>query len=101
MSLEEVTSLSMTGPRPPPLFLADSVGLDFLNSIANPGGIAVEWLTCGEDLLAWLEQADLVPPDIAASLRTGAVPGELDAVAAQARALRTWFRGFVDAHKGR
>ena len=32
------------------------------------------------------EQAGLVPPDVAASLREAAVPGELDAVAAQARA---------------
>jgi predicted RNA-binding Zn ribbon-like protein len=91
----------MTGQRPPPLFLADSIGLDFLNSIAHPDGVAVEWLRCGEDLLAWLEQAGLVPADIAASLRADAIPGELDAVAAQARALRTWFRGFVDTHKGR
>ena len=28
------------------------------------------------------------------------MPGELDAVAAQARALREWFRGFVKAHGG-
>ena len=87
--------------RPSAIFLANSPGLDFLNSIAHPGGVAVEWLACGEDLLAWLEQAGLVPPDVAASLRKAAVPGELDAVAAQARALRTWFRGFVEAHKGR
>jgi predicted RNA-binding Zn ribbon-like protein len=91
----------MTGARPPAIFLADSPGLDFLNSIVHPGGVAVEWLTCGEDLLAWLEQAKFVPADVAASLRAEAVPGELDAVAAQARALRTWFRGFVDAYKGR
>jgi predicted RNA-binding Zn ribbon-like protein len=91
----------MTGARTPAIFLAESPGLDFLNSIAHPGGVEVEWLTCGEDLLAWLEQAGLVPADVAASLRANAVPGELDAVTAQARALRTWFRGFVDAHKGR
>jgi predicted RNA-binding Zn ribbon-like protein len=91
----------MTEARPSAIFVADSPGLDFLNSIAHPGGVAVEWLTSGEDLLAWLEQAGLVPADVAASLREDAVPGELDALAAQARALRTWFRGFVDAHKGR
>jgi predicted RNA-binding Zn ribbon-like protein len=91
----------MNEARPPPIFLADSAGLDFLNSIAHPGGVAVEWLTSGEDLLAWLEQADLVPADVAAALRKDAVPGELDAVAAQARALRAWFRGFVEAHEGR
>jgi predicted RNA-binding Zn ribbon-like protein len=32
--------------------------------------------------------------------RTG-VPWDLDAVAAQARALREWFRGFVAKHKGK
>ena len=91
----------MNGARPPAIFLADSPGLDFLNSIAHPGGVELEWLSCGEDLLAWLEQAGLVPADVAASLRAAAVPGELDAVAGQARALRTWFRGFVDTHEGR
>ena len=29
------------------------------------------------------------------------MPGELDAVAAQARSLREWFRGFVQKHKGK
>jgi predicted RNA-binding Zn ribbon-like protein len=29
------------------------------------------------------------------------MPGELDSVAAQARSLREWFRGFVRQHKGR
>ncbi len=91
----------MTGQRPPPIFLADSPGLDFLNSIAHPGGTTVEWLINGEDLLAWLEQAALVAAETVAALRAAAVPGELDAVAAQARALRTWFRSFVDAHKGK
>jgi predicted RNA-binding Zn ribbon-like protein len=91
----------MTAERPPAIFIADSVGLDFLNSIAHPGGKAVDWLAHGEDLLAWLDRAGLIPPQIAAGFARGAVPGELDAVAAQARALREWFRGFVVAHKGR
>jgi predicted RNA-binding Zn ribbon-like protein len=89
----------MPGARPPTIFVADSVGLDFLNSTARGG--EVEWLACGEDLLAWLEQAGLVPTEVVAELEAGAVPGELDAVAARARGLREWFRGFVVAHKGR
>ncbi len=56
----------MAGQRLPPIFLADSPGLDFLNSIVRPGGTTVEWLTNGEDLLAWLEQAGLVPAETAA-----------------------------------
>ena len=34
-------------------------------------------------------------------MRKTAVPGEFDTVAAQARKLREWFRGFVKAHQGR
>jgi predicted RNA-binding Zn ribbon-like protein len=87
--------------RPPPIFVADARGLDFLNSIAVPLDTQVEWLTSGDDLLAWLEQAGLIPSEVPALLRKHAVPGELDAVAARARALREWFRGFVYRHKGR
>jgi predicted RNA-binding Zn ribbon-like protein len=83
------------------MFIADAVGLDFLNSVATPVDVEVEWLANGEDLLAWLERADLIPNDAAASMRANTFPGELDAVSAQARALREWFRGFVLAHKGR
>jgi predicted RNA-binding Zn ribbon-like protein len=87
--------------RPPAMFVADAHGLDFLNSVATPVDVEVEWLASGEDLLAWLEQAMLVPAEAASALRASAVPGELDAVAAQARALREWFRTFVLAHKGK
>jgi len=91
----------MTDPRPAPFFLADAVALDFLNSIAIPVDTPVEWLLSGEDLLNWLQTAQLVPPEVLISMRRTVVPGELDAVAAQARALREWFRGFVQQHKGK
>ena len=42
-----------------------------------------------------------MPPDVLKNLKTSALPGELDAVAAQARSLREWFRGFVQKHKGK
>jgi predicted RNA-binding Zn ribbon-like protein len=91
---------AMTDARPPALFIADNLGLDFLNSIAVPVDTEVEWLTSGEDLLAWLKQAGLVPDDVLEGFRKGTVPGELDAVAAQARALRDWFKPFVEKHRG-
>jgi predicted RNA-binding Zn ribbon-like protein len=91
----------MTTDRPPAFFIADAPGLDFLNSIATPADEVIEWIGCGEDLLAWLAQAKLVPDDVLASLRGSVLLGELDAVAAQARALREWFRGFVLEHKGK
>jgi predicted RNA-binding Zn ribbon-like protein len=91
----------MIANRPPPFFIAGSMGLDFLNSIAVPVDTKVEWLASGEDLLAWLKQAELAPDDVLDSFRKGALPGELDAIAAQARALRDWFKLFVYEHMGR
>ncbi|MBV8440721.1 MAG: CGNR zinc finger domain-containing protein [Hyphomicrobiales bacterium] len=87
--------------RPPAFFIADSPGLDFLNSIATPIDSVVEWIDNGDGLLSWLDQAGLVPREALDALRAQALPGELDKVADQARALREWFRGFVREHKGR
>jgi predicted RNA-binding Zn ribbon-like protein len=85
----------------PALFVADSVGLDFLNSVATPVDVPVDWIGDGEGLLGWLAQARFVPVEVLQQMRSEAMPGELDRVAAQARDLREWFRGFVRAHKGR
>lgn len=87
-------------PRPAPIILADHPALDLVNTRAFPGGKEVEWLADGRDLLAWLSAADLGD---AAALRTAADIGarRLDAVAARARALREWFRGFVERHAGK
>ncbi len=90
----------MADPRPAPMFIADAHGLDFLNTIAAPSGSDIEWLGNGQDLLAWLERAGLVPASVAKAMRADTIPGELDAVAAQARVLREWFRNFVRAHAG-
>jgi hypothetical protein len=43
----------------------------------------------------------IVPDEVVDAFRKNAVPGELDGVAAQARALRGWFRPFVHKHMGR
>jgi predicted RNA-binding Zn ribbon-like protein len=91
----------MSSGRPEPLFVGGTTGLDFLNSIATPVDVPVEWIVSGDDLLAWLKTARLIPSDVAAGFRKNSLPGELDAVAAQARSLREWFRGFVHAHKGK
>jgi predicted RNA-binding Zn ribbon-like protein len=91
----------MADQRPPAFFIADSAGLDFLNTLATPVDTEVEWINSGEDLVSWLLQAGLVPPDVVGELRKKAAPGEFDAVAAQARKLREWFRGFVNAHRGK
>jgi predicted RNA-binding Zn ribbon-like protein len=85
---------------PPPVLIADSPALDFLNSLSTPTDTEVEWIGSGEDLIAWLQTSGMVARTAIADLRIRVVPGELDNVAAQARKLREWFRGFVEAHKG-
>jgi predicted RNA-binding Zn ribbon-like protein len=87
--------------RPQAIFIADSLGLDFLNSIATPVDTPVDWLDSGDGLVKWLAQAKLAPADALGELKTRAMPGELERVAGQARALREWFRGFVRKHMGR
>ena len=87
--------------RPPAIFIANSLGLDFLNSIATPIDTPVDWLDSGDGLLRWIAQAKLVPTDALDELKARAMPGELDKVAEQARALREWFRKFVTKHMGR
>ena len=87
--------------KPPASFIADSAGLDFLNSIATPVDQPVDWLDSGAGLVAWLAQANLVPPQALNAVSKQAKPGELDKVATEARTLREGFRGFVRKHMGR
>ncbi|HEX3346752.1 MAG TPA: ABATE domain-containing protein [Acetobacteraceae bacterium] len=87
--------------RPPAFFVGDALGLDFLNSIATPVHVSVDWICNGEGYLRWLDQARLVPRDLLRDLRARALPGEIDQIADQARDLREWFRDFVERHAGR
>jgi len=91
----------MSMQRPPAIFLSGSPGLDFLNTLATPVDVPVDWIEDGEGLLDWLRQAGLVPAKDLKALRARAMPGEFDAVAAQARSLREWSRGFIRARSGR
>ncbi len=91
----------MASLRPPPFFIGDDLALDFVNSVAAPWGAQIEWLASGGDLIAWLEQAHAVPASVLAELRKRANPRAFDAVAAQARELREWFRTFISEHAGK
>ncbi|MEH2513038.1 putative RNA-binding Zn ribbon-like protein [Nitrobacteraceae bacterium AZCC 1564] len=91
----------MNHHRPPAIFIADAVALDFLNSVAMPVDTPVDWIRDGDGFVDWLQQAELVPQDVLETFRDQALPGELDSVAAQARSLREWFRTFVRDHKGK
>jgi predicted RNA-binding Zn ribbon-like protein len=87
--------------KSPAIFVADSAGLNFLNSIATPVDTEIDWISDGEGLLAWLAQAQLVPADVLNAMRRRAKPGEIDRVAAQARTLREWFRTFVHERRSK
>ena len=91
----------MSNHRPPAICISGSLGLDFLNTLATPVDMQVDWIDDGDGLVAWLEQARLVPAKDLKALKARAMPGEFDAVAAQARSLREWFRGFLRARSGK
>jgi predicted RNA-binding Zn ribbon-like protein len=91
----------MSDQRPAAFFISGSLGLDFLNTLATPVDTPVDWIEDGEGLLAWLEQARLVPSEDLETLRARSKPGEFDAVADQARGLREWFRNFLRERSGR
>ena len=89
-------------PRPSAFFVGEHPALDFLNTKATPSGVTTDWLADGADLLAWLEQAGAIPPEVASRYRKGRnARTALDEVARQARTLRDWFRTFVMRHAGR
>lgn len=87
--------------RPAPFFVGEHPALDYLNTVASPGGETIEWIASGRDLLDWLVRTGLVPAAVAKRLRRTAEDGELDRIARRGRELREWFRGFVRRHAGR
>src|SRR5262245_40843106 len=86
--------------RPLPFFVGDHLALDFLNTIATPKDVPVEWLRDGLDFVDWLEQANVIAADVAARFRLAKDQRVLDRVARRAREFREWLRGFVDRHMG-
>jgi predicted RNA-binding Zn ribbon-like protein len=84
----------------PAIFIGNAPALDFLNSVATPVDVPIDWLDDGEGLLSWLQQAQLVSAPVLERLRSRFSADELNKVARQARHLREWFRGFVEEHRG-
>jgi predicted RNA-binding Zn ribbon-like protein len=85
--------------RPAPFLVAGHGALDFLNSRAAPDGVTTEWIADGNDLLSWLDAADMVDADTLQAYRT-IETAVLDQVAVDARELREWWRRFVGRHAG-
>jgi predicted RNA-binding Zn ribbon-like protein len=87
--------------KPAALLIADALALDFLNTcVAFPDGL-VDFIDDGEGLLSWMVLAKLIDAAAADQVRRETSREELDAVAADARDLREWFREFVADRKGR
>ena len=80
--------------RPPPYFVGNHLAIDFLNTIATPQGIVIDWLCDGQDLVRWLEDARVIDSLTAAKAKTWR-RAALDDVAANAREFRDWLRKFV------
>ncbi|MBN9118674.1 MAG: ABATE domain-containing protein [Planctomycetes bacterium] len=87
--------------RPPPFFVGDHPALDFLNTVATPRDVPVEWLRDGRDLIDWLERAKMIGAGVASRFRTARNHRALDSVAEKAREFREWLRDFVTRHKGK
>jgi predicted RNA-binding Zn ribbon-like protein len=87
--------------RPPPFLIGGHLALDFLNSIATPKDVPVEWLRNGRDLIDWLEQAKVIAADVAGRFRASKEQRALDGVAGKAREFRDWLREFVHRHIGK
>jgi predicted RNA-binding Zn ribbon-like protein len=92
----------LTNPnRPDPPFIADAYALDFINSVAAPSGPTIDWLANGDDLLSWLEVAQMIPNDVAKGFRAERHQDAVDKIASQACALREWFRGYIALNAGK
>lgn len=83
--------------RPSPLFLADDVSLDFLNTVATPRATRFEWLETGCDLLDWLVLSGLVSMEEREALENSISPTDIEQVTSEIRDFREKFRGFVQA----
>jgi predicted RNA-binding Zn ribbon-like protein len=87
--------------RPPPFFIGDHLALDFLNTVAIPKDVQVEWLRDGHDLLDWLERAQVIGKEVVSQFGTQKLLRALDDTARRAREFREWLRDFVTRHMGR
>ena len=77
-----------------PLRLGGHAALDFLNSVLAPAGEVLDFLHDGATLARWLAGSGAVP-DTAAAAAKALTPQQLEPLAAEARALRDWFRALL------
>ena len=87
-----VPAASPPNGRPPPMWIGDHLALDFLNSTAAPRGSPIEWIANGQDLIAWMLEAQALGPADAGRILSRFSAHELDRTAREAVVLREWFR---------
>lgn len=75
----------------PPLRVGDHAALDFLNSVFTPLDEPIDLLRDGASLLKWLATSGAVRATVAVDAAAYTAQ-QLNRVAAEARALREWFR---------
>ncbi len=85
---------------PHPLLVGEHLALDFLNSIATPVDVRVDWLRSGQHLCDWLEQAGAFTDKALGAFQDVHSSPALDKVAAKARDFRDWLRNHVRRRLG-
>lgn len=87
--------------RPAPMLIGDSQALDFLNSIAAPKGLVIDWLETKASLLDWFEQSGLCEKSELACLCDEADPAEMTKALQDIHAFRDLFRDFIKEAAGK
>ncbi len=82
---------------PPAMFIADNLALDFLNSIATPKSVEIDWMDSWPHLSNWLVQSGLCLDEELAQLAEGASEADLSGVLLEIHELREEFRSFIHA----
>jgi predicted RNA-binding Zn ribbon-like protein len=85
----------------PAIHLADHPALDFVNTLARPGGVETEWIGDGDALLTWRGGSGLVGAAEERAIRNAFSARDLDQAAKEGRALRDWFRTLVTRQAGK
>jgi predicted RNA-binding Zn ribbon-like protein len=80
---------------PPPVLVGEHLALDFLNSIAKPADVPVDWLQSGRHLIDWLDQAGVFATKALAEFQRVHSTRTLDKAADDARDFREWLRAEV------
>jgi hypothetical protein len=58
LSTKDAERRRMSDYKQPAIFIAGSLGLDFLNTLATPVDELVDWIDDGDGLFAWLEPTE-------------------------------------------